>query len=152
MSAPRTRWEIAGEGNRGYGAKFGRLVADGVDVDGEARLADALVGRGARILDVGSGMGRVAAAEERAGRVRDEAEDQRVEHDDVGHRQERDDAASDLPSHGRAAFGDPEVAVDAAAPVGHGAGGGTGLALVGHGGIVSEGEGRACVPRARAVD
>jgi SAM-dependent methyltransferase len=57
-----TRWELAGPGNRGYGERFGRLVADGVDVDGEARLADALVGRGARILDVGSGMGRVAAA------------------------------------------------------------------------------------------
>jgi SAM-dependent methyltransferase len=57
-----TRWELAGEGTRGYGEKFGRLVAAGEDVDGEARLADVLVGRGARILDVGSGMGRVAAA------------------------------------------------------------------------------------------
>lgn len=62
MSHPPTRWELAGEGNRGYGAKFARMVADGEDVDGEARLADVLVGRGARILDVGSGMGRVAAA------------------------------------------------------------------------------------------
>jgi SAM-dependent methyltransferase len=57
-----TRWELAGEGNRGYGETFGRLVATGEDVDGEARLADVLVGRRARILDVGSGMGRVAAA------------------------------------------------------------------------------------------
>jgi SAM-dependent methyltransferase len=57
-----TRWELAGPGNRGYGEKFGRLVADGEDVDGEARLADTLVGRRARVLDVGSGMGRVAAA------------------------------------------------------------------------------------------
>ena len=62
MSLPPTRWELAGEGNRGYGEKFARLVADGADVDGEARLADVLVQRGARILDVGSGMGRVAAA------------------------------------------------------------------------------------------
>lgn len=61
MTQP-TRWELAGVGNRGYGEKFGRLVADGADVDGEARLADVLVGRSARILDVGSGMGRVAAA------------------------------------------------------------------------------------------
>jgi SAM-dependent methyltransferase len=37
-------------------------VADGRDVDGEARLADALVGRGARVLDAGAGMGRVGAA------------------------------------------------------------------------------------------
>lgn len=57
-----TRWELAGAGNRGYGAKFARLVEEGSDVEGEARLADALVGRGARILDIGSGMGRVAAA------------------------------------------------------------------------------------------
>ena len=62
MSLPRTRWELAGDGNRGYGEKFGRLVAEGADVDGEARLADTLVSRGARILDVGSGMGRVSAA------------------------------------------------------------------------------------------
>ncbi|MDR7251815.1 SAM-dependent methyltransferase [Nocardioides sp. BE266] len=62
MTLPPTRWELAGEDNLGYGEKFGRMVADGEDVDGEARLADVLVGRGARILDVGSGMGRVSAA------------------------------------------------------------------------------------------
>ncbi len=62
MTQPRTRWELAGEGNRGYAEKFAQLVADGEDVEGEARLADSLVGRGSRILDVGSGMGRVAAA------------------------------------------------------------------------------------------
>lgn len=62
MTLPQTRWALAGEGNRGYGAKFGQLVEDGSDVDGEARLADVLVGRNARILDIGSGMGRVAAA------------------------------------------------------------------------------------------
>ena len=50
----------AARATAGYGEKFARLVADGEDVDGEARLADALVARGARILDVGSGMGRVA--------------------------------------------------------------------------------------------
>ena len=62
MSRPRTRWELADEQDRGYGERFARLVATGEDVEGEARLADALAGRGARILDVGSGMGRVAAA------------------------------------------------------------------------------------------
>jgi SAM-dependent methyltransferase len=62
MTVRPTRWELAGEGNRGYGEKFGRMVAAGEDVDGEARLADVLVGRRSRILDVGSGMGRVAAA------------------------------------------------------------------------------------------
>ena len=62
MTLPPTRWELAGEGNRGYGQHFAALLADGADVEGEARLADALVRRRARILDVGSGMGRIAAA------------------------------------------------------------------------------------------
>ena len=59
---PTTRWAGAGEANTGYGETFAELVGSGADVDGEARLADALLGRGARVLDVGSGMGRVAAA------------------------------------------------------------------------------------------
>jgi len=58
---------LAGEATQGYGEHFARLVSDGEDVDGEARLADALVPRGARILDVGSGMGRVADALRRRG-------------------------------------------------------------------------------------
>jgi len=57
-----TRWALAGEANAGYGRKFAELVASGADVDGEARLADTLAPRSARILDAGSGMGRVAAA------------------------------------------------------------------------------------------
>lgn len=60
MSAPPTRWDLAK--GHGYGERFRRLLAEGEDVDGEARLADALVPREARILDVGSGMGRVSAA------------------------------------------------------------------------------------------
>jgi len=59
---PPTRWELAGDGNRGYSQHFAALLAEGADVAGEARLADALVDRRARILDVGSGMGRIAAA------------------------------------------------------------------------------------------
>ena len=59
MTGP-TRWEQAGAS--GYSATFADLVARGVDVDGEARLADAMAPRGARILDAGSGMGRVGAA------------------------------------------------------------------------------------------
>ncbi|WP_435743421.1 class I SAM-dependent methyltransferase [Nocardioides sp. SYSU DS0663] len=59
---PPTRWELAGPARGGYAETFARLVATGADVDGEARLADALLPRGARVLDVGSGMGRVAAA------------------------------------------------------------------------------------------
>jgi SAM-dependent methyltransferase len=61
VTLPPTRWELAGERNRGYAECFADRVAEGADIDGEARLADAMVARGARILDVGSGMGRVAA-------------------------------------------------------------------------------------------
>ena len=54
-------------GQGGYGAHFARLLADGVDVEGEARLAAALAPRQAWILDAGSGMGRVGAALTRRG-------------------------------------------------------------------------------------
>ena len=59
--APPSRWELGGEKNAGYGRRFAELVEAGADIDGEARLADTLVPRQARILDAGSGMGRVAA-------------------------------------------------------------------------------------------
>jgi SAM-dependent methyltransferase len=57
---PPTRWETGPKGT--YAERFAQLIADGEDVDGEARLADALLGRGSRVLDAGSGMGRVGAA------------------------------------------------------------------------------------------
>lgn len=59
---PPTRWALAAPGTHGYATRFAELVARGEDVDGEARLADALSPRGARILDAGAGMGRVTAA------------------------------------------------------------------------------------------
>jgi SAM-dependent methyltransferase len=62
-----TRWEQAraeerAAGHGGYGAHFARLIEDGVDIEGEARLADALAPRGGWVLDAGSGMGRVGAS------------------------------------------------------------------------------------------
>jgi len=61
--APRTRWELAGgAAATGYAARFGDLIDHGADIDGEARLADALVERTATILDAGAGIGRVGAA------------------------------------------------------------------------------------------
>ena len=62
-----TRWEQAraeerAAGQGGYGAHFARLIDDGVDIEGEARLADVLAPRGGWILDAGSGMGRVGGA------------------------------------------------------------------------------------------
>jgi SAM-dependent methyltransferase len=59
---PPTRWEGPSDVGRGFGRHFADLIASGADVEGEARLADALAPRAARILDAGSGMGRVGAA------------------------------------------------------------------------------------------
>lgn len=60
---PPTRWDGLPRDDRlQFADKFDRLIADGIDVDGEARLADTLVPRAARILDAGSGTGRVGAA------------------------------------------------------------------------------------------
>jgi len=59
---PPSRWQLAGDHVHHYGARFAGLIAAGEDVDGEARLADALLPRRARVLDAGAGMGRVAAA------------------------------------------------------------------------------------------
>lgn len=56
---PPTRWALGGAKNTGYGERFAALLEQGEDVYGEARLADTMVERGARILDAGSGMGRV---------------------------------------------------------------------------------------------
>jgi SAM-dependent methyltransferase len=42
-----------------YAARWRRLAAEGNDLDGEARMLDATVGRGSRILDAGCGTGRV---------------------------------------------------------------------------------------------
>ncbi|MFG2039785.1 class I SAM-dependent methyltransferase [Dactylosporangium sp. NPDC048998] len=44
-----------------YVQRFRDLAASGADLAGEARLIDAMVPRGARILDAGSGTGRVGA-------------------------------------------------------------------------------------------
>ncbi|GAA4809454.1 class I SAM-dependent methyltransferase [Nocardioides caeni] len=58
---PPTRWALGGARNAGYGDRFAQLLDAGEDIVGEARLADAMVPRGARILDAGSGMGRIGA-------------------------------------------------------------------------------------------
>ncbi|MGO4256080.1 class I SAM-dependent methyltransferase [Marmoricola sp. RAF53] len=57
---PETRWEQWGQS--GYKDEFTRLIETGADVEGEARLADVLVGRGSRILDAGAGIGRIGGA------------------------------------------------------------------------------------------
>ncbi|HLR95578.1 MAG TPA: class I SAM-dependent methyltransferase [Jiangellaceae bacterium] len=42
-----------------YVERFRRMAAEGADLAGEARLVDAMLARGARILDAGCGPGRV---------------------------------------------------------------------------------------------
>ncbi|MFN3601743.1 MAG: class I SAM-dependent DNA methyltransferase [Dietzia sp.] len=49
------------EHSRRYAKRWDDMIAEGVDIDGEARLIDAMVPRGARILDVGCGQGRTGA-------------------------------------------------------------------------------------------
>ena len=59
---PPTRWEThRSEIGSSYADRFTELIESGEDIDGEARLADVLAPRHARILDAGSGIGRVAA-------------------------------------------------------------------------------------------
>ncbi|WP_326559143.1 class I SAM-dependent methyltransferase [Micromonospora sp. NBC_01796] len=59
-----TRWvtETAPGHSQWYVDRFRQLAAEGADLAGEARLVDAIVAPGARILDAGCGTGRVAAA------------------------------------------------------------------------------------------
>jgi SAM-dependent methyltransferase len=57
---PTTRWENAD--NSGFAAHFAGLIESGADIEGEARLADALLPRRATVLDAGAGFGRVGAA------------------------------------------------------------------------------------------
>lgn len=59
----RTRWEDMIAANPAhsdwYIQRFAQMAAQGADLAGEARMVDAMVGRGARILDAGCGPGRV---------------------------------------------------------------------------------------------
>jgi SAM-dependent methyltransferase len=52
-----------------YVERFRAMAAEGADIVGEARLIDAMVGRGSRILDAGCGPGRLGGYLYRAGHV-----------------------------------------------------------------------------------
>lgn len=66
-----TRWEQIGQQNpdrsHWYIERFRTMAAEGADLHGEARLIDAMVPRGARILDAGCGPGRVGGELARRG-------------------------------------------------------------------------------------
>ena len=64
-----SRWLEETGGTRGtsYDEAFRELAASGVDVHGEAAYVDALLPRGARVLDAGCGTGRVAVELARRG-------------------------------------------------------------------------------------
>lgn len=57
---PPTRWELGDNG--GFAVHFTELIGSGADIEGEARLADAMLRRGATVLDAGAGFGRIGAA------------------------------------------------------------------------------------------
>ncbi|MFE3225542.1 class I SAM-dependent methyltransferase [Nocardia sp. NPDC059228] len=52
-----------------YVERFRRLAAEGADIVGEARLIDAMLDRGSRVLDAGCGPGRVGGYLHDAGHV-----------------------------------------------------------------------------------
>ncbi|BCJ69434.1 class I SAM-dependent methyltransferase [Polymorphospora rubra] len=59
-----TRWstDTGPDHSQWYVDRFRQLAAEGADLGGEARLLDAMVAPGSRILDAGCGTGRVGAA------------------------------------------------------------------------------------------
>ncbi|MEU7926865.1 class I SAM-dependent methyltransferase [Micromonospora sp. NPDC049107] len=66
-----TRWatDTGPEHSQWYVDRFRKLAAEGADLAGEARLVDTLVEPGSRILDAGSGTGRVGAALAQRGHI-----------------------------------------------------------------------------------
>lgn len=65
--SPRWFTETDDGHSQWYAEHFRELAATGSDVDGEARLIDAMVAPHSRILDAGCGQGRTAAALHRRG-------------------------------------------------------------------------------------
>lgn len=63
MTRP-TRWvtDYGPEHSQWYIERFRTMASEGADLDGEARLVDAMLARGARVLDAGCGPGRVAGS------------------------------------------------------------------------------------------
>ena len=66
-----TRWEQIGQQNPDrsawYVERFRTMAAEGADLAGEARMVDAMLPRGSRVLDAGCGPGRVGGELARRG-------------------------------------------------------------------------------------
>jgi len=62
QSSPRPRWftDTKDGHSQWYVERFRALAAEGADLAGEARFVDAMVERGARMLDAGCGAGRLS--------------------------------------------------------------------------------------------
>ncbi|NKY85116.1 class I SAM-dependent methyltransferase [Nocardia veterana] len=69
----RSRWEEITAADPAhstwYVERFRTLAAEGTDIFGEARLVDAMLARGSRVLDAGCGPGRTGGYLHRAGHV-----------------------------------------------------------------------------------
>jgi 2-polyprenyl-3-methyl-5-hydroxy-6-metoxy-1,4-benzoquinol methylase len=65
----RPRWftDASEDRSQWYIDRFRALAAEGADLEGEARLVDAMVARHARVLDAGCGLGRLGGALHRCG-------------------------------------------------------------------------------------
>ncbi|MFZ0323741.1 MAG: class I SAM-dependent methyltransferase [Actinomycetes bacterium] len=68
-SGPRPRWftDLDPGHSHAYVTRFRQMATEGADLVGEARLVDALVPPGSRVLDAGCGPGRVGAELHRRG-------------------------------------------------------------------------------------
>ena len=69
--ADRPRWftETKSGHSQWYLDRFRTMAREGVDLEGEARLVDAMLDRGSRVLDAGCGSGRLSGALHRRGHV-----------------------------------------------------------------------------------
>ena len=71
MTREPNAWEVRLREDPGHSAwyveRFRAMAREGRDLDGEARLVDAMLPRGSRVLDAGCGPGRVGGYLHRAG-------------------------------------------------------------------------------------